>query len=634
MITKGASIHGRNLADHLLKPENERVEVLEMSGVCADNLHDAINVFDAFAQGTKCKKPIYHGKLNPSINDRSLTREELETALSIFEENLGLTGQPRIIVLHEKQGREHYHLIYSRINLDTMTAIPDSWNFLKHEKASREIEQALALEQTRSCLYQRNEPRPERTPAPEDMQQAKRHGRDARAIKDEIRAIYDSAENAAAFVQGLESAGYTLAQGDSRDFVVVDAQGGTYSAARYTGTKAAAFREYMADIDRESLPSADELKEQRKEERRRLEAAHKRREMEDEEAHQREESRGSDIPQPDALRAFKAAYKRTLAEGRAAPAPGLAPGAEGQAAAIGYLAALAEAQNERAAQEPRPMHPDDHAAAIQSGEDAPPQTTRAAPMLKLFNRFLPHRDEKQEETAEVQGEPEQMPAQEEAPETQKEPEQMPAPVLDTHGASFEALDPEQVRYPEKHAFRALERRRLDRTAATREGFRKARDETTDRAHSSAEDDQSQAKEGGSRAPANDNTPTTQATTGELVGEYLRLCKDPLRDLRGWLDEDRRERGDSDLLPSEPRASMGADDELRPVRAESRDAAATVAPEERPHDAPEKAKETEQERKAREEEAARAERMAQFRRMREEGEQRQQQPQGQSQSMKQ
>jgi hypothetical protein len=308
--------------------------------------------------------------------------------------------------------------------------------------------------------------------------------------------------------------------------VIVDDQGGTHSLGRATGEKAAALREYMADVDRQSLPSVDEAREQQAEERRRIEAAHKKRELEDEEARQREETQGSNLPQPDEIRAFKAQYKRELAEGRAAPAPGLAPGAEGQAAALGYLAALAEAQNERAAQEPRPMHPDDHAAKLAShGDDTAAAWTRT----------------------------------------------------------------------------------LDGRREAREGFQAARDETTDRAKDE-DTNQTQATEGG------DSDRLRLRTTAQIAGDYIQLCQNPLHDLRGWLDEDRRGRGESVFLPAGQGTRVAKHDGLRPLREEAgaehletredfkaaRDEMTDRATEDTTsHDAPEKAKETEQERKARE-----------------------------------
>jgi hypothetical protein len=55
----------------------------------------------------------------------------------------------------------------------------------------------------------------------------------------------------------------------------------------------------------------------------------------------------------------------------------------------------------------------------------------------------------------------------------------------------------------------------------------------------------------------------------ITGDYLRVCKHPLRDLRLWLDEARpirrQGRGHFHLVPAQSRAGMAADDFLRPTR---------------------------------------------------------------------
>jgi hypothetical protein len=174
-------------------------------------------------------------------------------------------------------------------------------------------------------------------------------------------------------------------------------------------------------------------------------------------------------------------------------------------------------------------------------------------------------------------------------------------------------------------------RTLDGRKETREGFKDARDEITDRTEDGDHAKGKDRAEGGNLA---DTEPTAPRTTAEIAGDYIRLCQNPLRDLRGWLDADGRAGGESDLLPSRPLPDMGTNDGLRPVREEAgeerlddpraafrqaSDETTDRHPEERPNDAPEKPKETEHERKALEEDEARAERMAQFRRMREEAE---------------
>jgi len=50
-----------------------------------------------------------------------------------------LAGQPRAIVFHEKKGRRHAHVVWSRINSDTMTAIDPYQDKLTLEKIAREL---------------------------------------------------------------------------------------------------------------------------------------------------------------------------------------------------------------------------------------------------------------------------------------------------------------------------------------------------------------------------------------------------------------------------------------------------------------------------------------------------------------
>ncbi|WP_130471934.1 relaxase/mobilization nuclease domain-containing protein [Candidatus Magnetaquicoccus inordinatus] len=263
MITKGNTSTGCGLAAYLNKDANDRVEVWDIRGAAINDLAEAIDDWREFSKGTNCEKPLYHAQLNP---DRALRREEWGKAIEIFEKEMGLEGYPRAVVLHEKKGREHVHLVYSRIDLETMRAWSDSWNYLKHERASREIEREFGLDKTQGVHVEREDsPRPGRTPSHKDMQQGDRKGQDAREVTAEVSALFAQANGAgAAFVKGLEGAGYTLARGDQRVYVVVDRQGGVHSLSRRAQVKAATLREMLRDAPLEKLPSVKEAQAQQK----------------------------------------------------------------------------------------------------------------------------------------------------------------------------------------------------------------------------------------------------------------------------------------------------------------------------------------------------------------------------------
>ena len=60
--------------------------------------------------------------LSPPPNER-VPIEVFETAIEQIEQKLGLEDQPRAVVFHEKEGRRHAHVVWSRIDTDEMKAI-------------------------------------------------------------------------------------------------------------------------------------------------------------------------------------------------------------------------------------------------------------------------------------------------------------------------------------------------------------------------------------------------------------------------------------------------------------------------------------------------------------------------------
>lgn len=250
MIIKGKPVSGRGLAAHLERADNERIEFLGMRGGLSGNIRAAVQELRELGFGQRCKRPLYHAQINPHPDDRSLTAAELARALEIFEKENGYENQPRAIEKHTKKGREHYHVIYSRIRPDGRT-VSDSWNYYRHEKAARRIERALDLIPERGRLFEHSpdieqHPRP---PSHDEMQQAARlGGRDPREVKAQIRQLYARADNAAAFVAELEAHGFTLAKGDRRDFVLIEKKSGQIISARAIGARAAELRAFFGNL--------------------------------------------------------------------------------------------------------------------------------------------------------------------------------------------------------------------------------------------------------------------------------------------------------------------------------------------------------------------------------------------------
>lgn len=263
MIIKGKSRgNGGQLGRYVVAPlENERVQVIEIRGVAADNVPEAVIEMDALAAGTRCDKPLYHASINTRATER-MTEEQRLIAVDRLEAALGLTGQPRVVVVHEKRGREHCHIVWARTDIERNRAISDSHNYRKHEEVARQLEREFGHERVQGAHAEREgRSRPERTPTYHEMQQAKRSGIGAEQVREEITRLWRDTESGKEFAAALEKGGYVLARGDRRDFVVIDRMGGTHSLARrISGAGVKDVRERLADFDVGELPSVAEAK--------------------------------------------------------------------------------------------------------------------------------------------------------------------------------------------------------------------------------------------------------------------------------------------------------------------------------------------------------------------------------------
>jgi len=268
VIVKGTSCAGAGrLATHLTRTDtNERAELKDIRGVAAEDLLGALREMEAVAAGARTSKPFYHGSINTRADER-LTDEQRAYAIDKLEASLGLTGQARVVVVHEKEGREHCHIVWSRIDLDRMAAISDSHNYRKHEEVARALEREFGLERVQGAHVERDgKDRPERTPSHREMLQAERTGLSTQQAKELMTATWQTTTNGKEFEAALAEKGWMLARGDRRDFVAIDPNGGVHSIARrIEGAKAEDVRQRFADIDPRDLKSVAEAKQAQRE---------------------------------------------------------------------------------------------------------------------------------------------------------------------------------------------------------------------------------------------------------------------------------------------------------------------------------------------------------------------------------
>ncbi|MEL6479334.1 MAG: relaxase [Pseudomonadota bacterium] len=250
MILVGSQRGGaRDLALHLMKDDNERVIVHEIRGFAAQNLMEAFQNSHAISKGTKCRQHLYSLSLNPP-GEAEVPAAVFEDAIARAEERLGLTGQPRAIVFHEKIGgdgqmRRHAHAVWSRIDGECMTAIPMSFDRPKLQELARELYLENDWQMPRGFL--RHDEADPRNYTLAQWQQAKRAKTDPAKLKEMFQDCWAISDSQAAFAGALRERGYILARGDRRGVVAVDRAGEVYAIARWAGIKAKQVRARITD---------------------------------------------------------------------------------------------------------------------------------------------------------------------------------------------------------------------------------------------------------------------------------------------------------------------------------------------------------------------------------------------------
>lgn len=245
-----------DLAIHLLREdENDHVEIHNLRGFMANDLKGALREIEAVAKGTKCVQPLFSLSFNPPSSVR-VDIDSFEAAIKDAEARLGLMHQPRAIVFHEKEGRRHCHVVWSRIDVEHMRAI----NLPYYKTRLNDLSRDLYLEH--------NWPLPDgykdklkRNPLNftiAEWQQAKRTKQNPKLLKAQLLECWQHSDNRAAFANALEEYGFVLARGDRRGFVAVDWRGEVYSLSRWLDQKPKALKERLGSP--KELPSTDEAK--------------------------------------------------------------------------------------------------------------------------------------------------------------------------------------------------------------------------------------------------------------------------------------------------------------------------------------------------------------------------------------
>ena len=253
MIPKGNQRGGgQQLATHLLNAyDNDRVEVADVRGAIAQDLHGAFAEWYAEAKGTKCIKYLYSLSINPDHTQGPFNREHYYDFIRRTEDKLGLSDQPRAVVVHVKHGREHYHVVWSRIDTEKMIAVPLSHDHQKLRAVAQEYARDHNITLPSGMRNNRGKERYANRDKQEnlgDKQREERTGVSKPQRQREIAEAWHGSDSGPAFIRALEEKCYYVARGDDCAYAVVDLYGEVSNLARQIeGVKTKALKARLGD---------------------------------------------------------------------------------------------------------------------------------------------------------------------------------------------------------------------------------------------------------------------------------------------------------------------------------------------------------------------------------------------------
>lgn len=257
---------GQDLATHLLNEyDNDYMEVADVRGAVADDLHGAFAEWEAQAHAlTKCENYLYSLSVNPDQRQGRLTRDQYMDYIDRVEEKLGFSDQGRAIVFHIKDGREHAHVVWSRIDLEKEKAVQMSFDRDKLMMVTRLFAKEHGLELPKGYEKDRGKEGKGQQLSLYEMHQKRTTGLSRDERQEQVTDAWRSSDSAKAFVQALADKGYILASGN-RPYVLVDLYGGMNALPKMITDKTVRTKDIRAFLERDyppdSLPHVDEARE-------------------------------------------------------------------------------------------------------------------------------------------------------------------------------------------------------------------------------------------------------------------------------------------------------------------------------------------------------------------------------------
>lgn len=180
MVIRGRTRgNGGQLAQYLMhSPDNDQAYVFDIRGTSQPyDVRMSLLEMSFTSELTRSRKGLYHAQINPAYGeDCRMTEADWFRAADILETELKLTGQKRVIVMHEKNGRLHAHVVWERYDHEKEKMISDSYSRLAQDRARQIMEKEFCHERT-----------PERNAAKLEAIQQARRKKDREALLNQIQ---------------------------------------------------------------------------------------------------------------------------------------------------------------------------------------------------------------------------------------------------------------------------------------------------------------------------------------------------------------------------------------------------------------------------------------------------------------
>lgn len=239
---------GANWARHLSNTkDNDHVRIVETRHLIPQNLRDMFRDIELTASA-QCKKPFFIMEVCPAFDEPFAVADMLEAAERMEREFPELADNARVIIEHEKEGRVHWHITWSRIKDNGKAVCFKIPPAVVAARISYEMNRDRGTKQPAGLLDVIERRNNNKAPTLKEHRQADKKQLNITDIKDLVAKAWDrNHPDAEAIKKALFQGGFLIAKGDKRGLVLVHTTGEIFSLSRMAGIKSADVKNTFGD---------------------------------------------------------------------------------------------------------------------------------------------------------------------------------------------------------------------------------------------------------------------------------------------------------------------------------------------------------------------------------------------------